>query len=93
MINSKMVEIEIENKIENENENENEKQPNKHYQKYSSIIKATATKWMKENKEEVNRQYRERYANDPELRERIKLKARDRARKLRAEKLAQLQAK
>jgi len=93
MINSKMVEIEIENKIENENENENEKQPNKHYQKYKQIIKATATKWMQENKEEVNRQYRERYANDAELRERIKLKARERAQRLRAEKLAQLQVK
>ena len=80
--------------VENKIENENEKQPNKHYQKYSSIIKATASNWMKDNREEVNRQYRQRYKDNPELRERIRTKARERAQRLRAEKLqAQSQAK
>lgn len=78
--------------IKNESGNQNQI-GNKHYARYKDVIKATTTKWMKDHKEEANRQYRERYKNDPELRERIKTRARERARRIKAEKLAQSQAK
>lgn len=58
-----------------------------HYQKYKEQIKANSTKWMHDNRDEANRQARERYANNPELREKLKARARERARRIRAEKL------
>ena len=81
-----MVEIKNQKEIESES-------GNNHYNKYKEKIKATTSKWMKDNKDEANRQARERYKNDPELRERIKRKAKERAQRIKAEKIAQLQAK
>jgi hypothetical protein len=79
-----MVENKNQKEIENESEN---KSGNNHYNKYKEKIKATTSKWMKDNKVEANRQARVRYANDPELRERIRSKARERAQRIKAQKL------
>jgi hypothetical protein len=58
-----------------------------HYQKYKEQIKANSTKWMRDNREEANKQARQRYANNPELREKLKARARERAQRIREEKL------
>ena len=79
-----MAQVEIKDELKNE--------PKKsHYEKYKEQIKANSTKWMHDNREEANRQARERYKNDPELREKLKKRARERAQRLKAEKLAQAQ--